>query len=118
MTGITDEFYHSVYRDIIGKVNKFFSNICFVNRKLCLINVLKSQPASGFVPVLLRPFSRGRIMLKSRNPFQWPRMIPNFFSDQRDIATLTKGARSVNISNKFAQICSNLLIFYVSFDSV
>lgn len=35
-------------------------------------------------------------MLKSRNPFQWPKMIPNFFSDQRDVETLTKGARSVN----------------------
>lgn len=53
------------------------------------------QPAFGLVPVLLRPFSRGRIMLKSRNPFHWPRMQPNFFSDQRDIQTLTKGIRSV-----------------------
>lgn len=35
-------------------------------------------------------------MLKSRNPFQWPRMIPNFFSDQRDVVTLTRGVRAVN----------------------
>lgn len=35
-------------------------------------------------------------MLKSRNPFQWPRMLPNFFTDQRDIETLTKGIRSVS----------------------
>lgn len=35
-------------------------------------------------------------MLKSQNPFHWPRMMPNFFSDQRDIETLTKGIRAVN----------------------
>lgn len=41
-------------------------------------------------------------MLKNRNPFQWPRMIPNFFSDHRDIETLTKGARAVNIIVDFS----------------
>lgn len=71
MVGITDEFYYKVYRDIIGK------------------------PAFGLVPVLLRPFSRGRISLKSKNPFRWPRMDPNFFTDQRDIDVLTKGIRAV-----------------------
>lgn len=76
MLGITDEFYYKVYRDIIGK------------------------PAFGLVPVLLRPFSRGRISLKTTNPFHWPRMDPNFFSDQRDIEVLTKGIRAVN--NRFS----------------
>lgn len=41
-------------------------------------------------------------MLKSRNPFHWPRMQPNFFSDQRDVETLIKGIRSV--TKLFAQI--------------
>lgn len=67
--------------------------------------IIIQQPAFGLVPVLLRPFSRGRISLKSRNPFRWPRMQPNFFSDQRDIETLTKGIRAVifslNIKLKF-----------------
>lgn len=71
MIGITNEFYQSVYRDLIGK------------------------PAFGLVPVLLRPNSRGRISLKSRNPFHWPRMEPNFFENQTDIETLTKGIRAV-----------------------
>lgn len=35
-------------------------------------------------------------MLKSQNPFHWPKMLPNFFSDQRDVETLTKGIRAVN----------------------
>lgn len=79
MIGLTDEFYNKVYRDIIGK------------------------PAFGLVPVLLRPFSRGRISLKSRNPFHWPRMEPNFFSDQRDVEVLTKGIRAVN-ENRFSDL--------------
>lgn len=41
-------------------------------------------------------------MLKSRNPFHWPRMMPNFFTDQRDIETLTKGVRSVIIKTEFS----------------
>lgn len=71
MLGITNEFYRSVYRDLIGK------------------------PAFGLVPVLLRPNSRGRISLKSRNPFHWPRMEPNFFQNQTDVETLIKGVRAV-----------------------
>lgn len=99
MVGITDEFYNSVYRDIIGQVSIFIAVRLLT---ITLIELIKFQPAFGLVPVLLRPFSRGRIMLKNRNPFQWPRMIPNFFSDRRDIETLTKGARAVNISNDFS----------------
>lgn len=75
MLGITNEFYQSVYRDLIGKA------------------------AFGLVPVLLRPNSRGRISLKSRNPFHWPRMEPNFFQNQTDVETLTKGIRAVILVN-------------------
>lgn len=71
MLGITDEFYRVVYRDLIGK------------------------PAFGLVPVLLRPNSRGRISLKSRNPLHWPRMEPNFFHNQTDVENLIKGVRAV-----------------------
>lgn len=80
MLGISDDFYHSVYRNLIGK------------------------PAFGLVPVLLRPFSRGRISLKSRNPLQWPKMEPNFFSDQRDVRTLTQGARAVSFISFYSLI--------------
>lgn len=76
MLGITDEFHRSVYRDLIGK------------------------PAFGLVPVLLRPNSRGRISLKSRNPFHWPRMEPNFFQNQTDVETLIKGVRAVILISK------------------
>lgn len=73
MLGLTDEFYYKVYRNVMG------------------------QPAFGLVPVLLRPQSRGRISLKSRNPFHWPRMEPNFYTDRSrsDLKRLIEGVRMV-----------------------
>ncbi|XP_037032408.1 glucose dehydrogenase [FAD, quinone] isoform X1 [Bradysia coprophila] len=69
MLGLPDEFYHRVYGKIIGK------------------------HAFGLVPVLLRPRSRGRLSLKSTNPFHWPRMEPNFYTDRNDLTTLIEGIR-------------------------
>lgn len=91
--GLTEEFYQSVYRNVMGKVKE--PPTFFHRTTRFLRNFFALQPAFGLTPVLLRPFSRGRIMLKSRNPFHWPRMQPNFFSDQRDVETLTKGIRAV-----------------------
>lgn len=71
MLGITDEFFYKVYDGIIGK------------------------HAFGLVPVLLKPKSRGRIMLKSSNPFHWPKMIPNYFSDNSDLLRLVDGVKMV-----------------------
>lgn len=85
MLGITDEFHRIVYRDLIGK------------------------PAFGLVPVLLRPNSRGRISLKSRNPFHWPRMEPNFFQNQTDVETLIKGIRAVILINIIASMLRCLI---------
>lgn len=75
MLGLPDEFYHKVYRGV------------------------KDKPAFGLVPVLLRPESRGRISLKSTNPFHWPRMEPNFYTDRRDLTRLMDGVRMVSYWN-------------------
>lgn len=71
MLGITTEFFNKVYDGIIG------------------------DDAFGLVPIVMRPKSRGRIRLKSRNPFQWPRMEPNYFADPEDLETLVQGAKLV-----------------------
>lgn len=76
MLGITKEFFMEVYRDIIGK-NAF-----------------------SLVPIIMRPKSRGRLQLKSRNPFQWPKMQPNYFSNEDDLNTLVEGAKMVNLEKK------------------
>lgn len=71
MLGITNEFFEKVYEGIIG------------------------DNAFGLVPIVMRPKSRGRIRLKSRSPFQWPRMEPNYFADPEDLETLVQGAKLV-----------------------
>ena len=48
---------------------------------------------SGFriVPINLRPRSRGRVLLRSRNPFQDPAIQLRLFSDPWDLAVLREG---------------------------
>lgn len=44
-------------------------------------------------PLLLKPKSRGRILLKSRNPRDHPRIFANYFSDPDDVRVAVKGIR-------------------------
>ncbi|XP_061392396.1 glucose dehydrogenase [FAD, quinone] [Musca vetustissima] len=67
LIGITDTFYRSVFEDF------------------------RQKETFGMVPVLLRPKSRGRISLRSTNPFQWPIMEPNFMQDPDDITAMIEG---------------------------
>lgn len=68
LAGLTDDFFYNTYRNIIGK--------------------------HGFTisPILMKSKSRGRLSLKSKNSFQWPRMEPNYLDDPDDIKTLTLAA--------------------------
>lgn len=72
MLGITDEFFRTVYKGVIG------------------------HHAFGMVPIVMKPKSRGRISLKSRNPFQWPRMVANYFDVDDDLNALVEGAKMVS----------------------
>lgn len=45
------------------------------------------------MPLLLRPRSRGWVRLRSKNPFQYPIMDPNYFDDPFDVQTLVEGAK-------------------------
>lgn len=73
MLGITKEFFEKVYDGIIG------------------------QEAFSIVPIVLRPKSRGRIQLKSRSPFHWPKMDPNYFEHNDDLEMLVKGVKLVSL---------------------
>uniref|UniRef100_A0A1A9Z505 Glucose-methanol-choline oxidoreductase N-terminal domain-containing protein n=1 Tax=Glossina pallidipes TaxID=7398 RepID=A0A1A9Z505_GLOPL len=46
-------------------------------------------------PVLLRPKSRGRVSLRSRNPFAWPKMEGNLLQHPDDITTLVEGVEMI-----------------------
>ncbi|BFF88741.1 glucose dehydrogenase [Drosophila madeirensis] len=71
LLGITDEFYETMFGD------------------------LQHRETFGLVPVLLRPKSRGRISLRSRNPFHWPRMEPNFMEHPDDIQAMIEGIEMI-----------------------
>ncbi|PNF21103.1 Glucose dehydrogenase [FAD, quinone] [Cryptotermes secundus] len=47
------------------------------------------------VPALLRPKSRGRILLKSRDPYEYPKIFAGYLSDPegRDLATMLEGIK-------------------------
>ncbi|GJQ78194.1 hypothetical protein Trydic_g2524 [Trypoxylus dichotomus] len=74
-SGYTDEFYSAVYENILYK------------------------DAYNVIPLLLRPKSRGKIMLKDKNPQSPPLIYPNYFEESQDINVLVEAAKIVlNIS--------------------
>ena len=52
------------------------------------------------IPVLLRPRSRGIIKLRTKNPFDYPLIYPNYFFDDFDIKTLIEGVKIVLAMSK------------------
>ncbi|XP_043271044.1 glucose dehydrogenase [FAD, quinone]-like [Venturia canescens] len=53
----------------------------------------KGLDAFSIVPVLLHPKSRGRVKLRSANPFYWPVLEANYFDDQDDLDTMVRGIK-------------------------
>lgn len=56
------------------------------------------QPTEGvdgimIFPMIMRPKSKGRIMLRDANIFHQPLIYPNYFADERDLDVLVKGVR-------------------------
>ncbi|CRK92263.1 CLUMA_CG005747, isoform A [Clunio marinus] len=54
---------------------------------------IRGRHAFTISPVLMKPKSRGRIFLKSRNPFHWPHLRPNFYSNKEDMVILREGVK-------------------------
>ncbi|XP_036341392.1 glucose dehydrogenase [FAD, quinone]-like [Rhagoletis pomonella] len=71
LLGMPDDFYYKVYEG------------------------LHEKETFGLVPVLLRPKSRGRISLRSTNPFHWPRMEPNYMQDPDDVRAMLEGVQLI-----------------------
>ncbi|XP_065204355.1 glucose dehydrogenase [FAD, quinone]-like isoform X2 [Planococcus citri] len=44
-------------------------------------------------PMIMRPYSKGRILLSDNDPFHHPLIYPNYFADERDLDVLVKGIR-------------------------
>lgn len=74
--GLTDTLYDTVYKPIANK------------------------DAWTIMPLLLRPRSRGWVRLRSKDPFDYPIINANYFSDPFDVKTLVEG---VKIALRFAE---------------
>uniref|UniRef100_A0A1I8M1R4 Glucose-methanol-choline oxidoreductase N-terminal domain-containing protein n=1 Tax=Musca domestica TaxID=7370 RepID=A0A1I8M1R4_MUSDO len=62
-------------------------------------DILKNDPDTFMIFVMnLRPRSRGRILLRSKNPHDHPRIYPNYFRDPYDLDILVRGLqRAINL---------------------
>lgn len=69
--GVTDEFYKSVYKSIDYK------------------------HTMTIFPVLLRPKSRGRVLLQDKNPWHWPLFHLNYFNETADMDVFIEGIKKV-----------------------
>ncbi|CAI6347332.1 unnamed protein product [Macrosiphum euphorbiae] len=72
----------------------------------------RGRDAWGLVPILLRPRSRGRVMLRSANPFHAPLLFPGYLSDTHDRDVLVEGIKqaiAVSKTQAFQKYGSTLL---------
>lgn len=62
----------------------------FVDR---VFGSVRGRHAFTIAPVLMKPKSRGRVSLKTKNPFHWPHLRPNFYSHKEDLVILREGVK-------------------------
>ncbi|KAL1461057.1 hypothetical protein WDU94_012989 [Cyamophila willieti] len=74
LLGLSDEFFNKVYRPYF------------------------EHHAYNIVPLILRPYSRGLVKLRSNNPFDSPKFYANYLSDTRDLDVLIESIKMVSFS--------------------
>lgn len=79
--GITEKVYRQVFGPVAGR------------------------DAYALVPIILRPRSRGRMKLRSKDPFHAPLLYANYFEDDYDLRVIVEGVKYVSI---FAYRCAYL----------
>ena len=77
LLGLTDEFYNQVFANYTG------------------------YDGFSIVPILMRPKSIGRVMLRSSNPFVWPSLYANYYSHQDDVDAMVRGIKVVRFIYKY-----------------
>lgn len=78
-----------------GDNSGFLRNVFGIPREFVdqVFGSVKGHHAFTIAPVLMRPKSRGRIFLKSKNPFHHPHLQPNFYSNYDDLIILREGIK-------------------------
>lgn len=59
-----------------------------------LMGDLNSKDVFGVFPMMLRPKSRGRILLRSNNPHQYPLLYHNYLTHPDDVRVLREGVKA------------------------
>lgn len=67
---------------------------------------LAGRDAYSLVPIILRPRSRGRVKLRSKDPFHAPVLYANYFDDKYDLHVLVEGVKYVSMA---AYMCAHLV---------
>ncbi|XP_075155599.1 glucose dehydrogenase [FAD, quinone]-like [Haematobia irritans] len=67
--GIRDDIYNYLYKDVFRNGSNVFT----------------------LFPMILQPRSKGRIMLKSKDPHKYPLIYPNYFDDLHDLDVAVRG---------------------------
>lgn len=83
-SGISDDYYAEVYEKILFR------------------------DAAMAVPLLMRPKSRGKILLKDNNPYSYPLIYPNYFSHPQDIKVMVSASHIIihSIRDIYAIFCA------------
>ncbi|CAH0380755.1 unnamed protein product [Bemisia tabaci] len=65
----------------------------------------EGMDAVSLVPILLRPYSKGYVRLRSKNPLHWPKFYPNYYSDERDVWRIVEGIKQRESLPKNPRTC-------------
>lgn len=85
---------HLVPADVVADNGRYLRHLAGVsNRVWPYYASYARSPSFSIDPVLLRPYSRGTVRLKSRNPHVKPQINPNYLADKRDVSVLIDGLR-------------------------
>ncbi|CAH1393790.1 unnamed protein product [Nezara viridula] len=80
--------------DIGGSIRKSYNmNESFYE---AVYRPFEGRDAYNIVPVLLQPRSRGRVLLRSKDPFHWPLLYANYYTDKRDLLTMVEGIKQAS----------------------
>jgi len=77
------------YRDLIGLTKEFYEEV---------FNDYLGADAFMIVPIVLRPKSRGRLILRSSNPSDRPIVDINYYDHEDDLNTMLRAIKMVTVS--------------------
>lgn len=63
---------------------------------------VEGHDAWSVTAVLLRPKSRGKVLLRSADPLKEPDMHANYYDNEQDLHTLVQGIKAVRINHNFS----------------